>query len=205
MKWYPPVQITRQTVLKGFPSSSCGSPLGPEVIQARHEAEEAHKTRIEPLDPDRVQTVMHGHGQPIGRDHKLIPPLPLERLLLLSAPGRALLLDLGLAPETQKVRSHTDQPGPTTPRDPLVDAAALFDQRHGHDALAREVVDVLEQLERDVARALEQGDAAQGRVHFGRGLARRKTLEPDVQRDQARESQRRACVGEERAQRCEEG
>lgn len=185
---------------------SCGRPpLSAEVVQAGHQTEETDQTRVHAGNASRVQAVVDGDGHPVGGDHELVPPLAIEGLFLAGGLGTALaLLDLGFAPQAEEVAGDAEQPGAAAPGDPLGDAAALLDDGHGHDALAGQVVDVLQRLEADVAEALQQGDAVQRRVHVGRRLARQQRLQPDVQRQQARQAQRRACVRDQRAERGEE-
>lgn len=148
---------------------------------------------------------MHGDRHPGRRDHELIPPLAVKRFLFLRRARGLLGFKLALTQQTQVVACHADEPGPTRPRNPLVDAAALLDHAHRHYALAREMRDVFEELEHNVPRALDQADGAERRVHLAARLRGRERLEPYVQRDQTREAQRGSRVGDEAAQGSEEG
>lgn len=67
------------------------------------------------------------------------------------------------------------------------------------------MVDVLENLEADVARALQESDAVERRVHVCRGFLGQQGLVPYVQREKARQAQRGARIGDEGSQWSEEG
>ena len=200
---HDPLFQLSHTQVRSSSSSSGGGPSISEVVQSGHEAQKSNGALVQ-ADTLGVVAVLEGDGEPVSGGQELVPPFAIKIFLFLLCLCLGLF-DFGLSPKTEEVRSNADKPGTTTPSNPLGHSASLLHDGDWDHTLAGQMIQVLGQLESNVASNLQESNAVQGWVHVLGRLLGQQSLQPDVQRKKPRQTQGGSQIGDHCTEWCKEG